>query len=73
MLPQPQNFWVKHGKYFANMIEFYDLLVVQEGLVTTSKLKTWVILDFKHKDSFEEPPEHRTGKSSEIQSPTPLL
>lgn len=63
MLPQPQNFWVKHGKYFGNMIEFYDLLIVQEGLVTTSKLKNWVLVDFKHRDTFLVPPEYRTGKT----------
>jgi len=62
MLPQPQDFWVKRRKYFGKMIEYYHLLIVQDGLVTTSKLKTFLVLDCRHEDKFERAPEHRTGK-----------
>jgi hypothetical protein len=61
MRPPLSDFWVKDGDLFVFVEEHYDIVVGQRGLLTVSRLKTTLSLQFKREDDFAVVPEYRKG------------
>lgn len=61
MRPPDSDFWVKFGDMFVFVEEHYDILIVQDGLTTTSNLDTMLSLQFRRESEFDVAPEYRTG------------